>query len=582
MSASVDPAVSVATLVKEAALKAFGHELAEVDPAVRRSDRADLQADLAMGLARRLKKPPRAIADAIAAAIPTGDLVEKVEVAGPGFINLTLSATWLASAAGRALADERLAVPLAAPRERIVIDYSHPNVAKEMHVGHLRSTVIGDSLARLLEWRGHTVIRQNHLGDWGTPFGMLIEHLVDLGDEAAASELAVGELTAFYKAARKKFDGDPAFAERSRKRVVLLQSGDAPTLAMWKRLVDLSKTYFETVYAKLGITLRPEDVAGESFYNDRLAPLAEELESSGNATINDGALCVFPSGFKNKDGEPLPLIARKKDGGFGYATTDLAAIRYRLHDLKATRILYVVGAPQQQHLAMVFQAAKELGWLVPPSRAEHAMFGSVLGTDKKMFATRSGDTVRLVDLIDEAIVRAEAVITAKFPDMEPELKKQLARPVGVGSLKWADLQSDRIKDYVFDLERMVAFDGNCAGYVQHQHARVRSMFRKAREAGETVAVGPIAAPFEPAERALVQQLLAFGAVVERVEASLEPHILVGHLYDSAMAFSKFYEECPVRKGPAERRPTRFAFSELTAKTLARGLGLLGIDAPDRM
>jgi arginyl-tRNA synthetase len=579
MSTPVDPIAAASALVRQAAQAAFGDAVAGVDPAVRRSDRADLQADLAMGLARALKKPPRAIGEAIAAAIPTGDVIEKVEVAGPGFINITLSAAWLANAAAQAFADERVGVPTVERPERVVIDYSAPNVAKEMHVGHLRSTVIGDALSRVLEWRGHTVIRQNHLGDWGTPFGMLIEHLVDTGESAAANEVAVGELTTFYKAARKKFDEDPAFAERSRKRVVLLQSGDEATLAMWRTLVELSKTYFQAVYAKLGILLRPEDVAGESFYNPRLAPLADELERSGKARVNDGALCLFPAGFTNKEGEPLPLIVRKSDGGFGYATTDLAAIRYRVQELKATRILYVVGAPQQQHFAMVFAAAKELGWLAPPARAEHVMFGSVLGTDKKMFATRSGETVRLVDLVDAAIARADAAIAAKWPDMPADMRAALAPPIGVGAIKYADLSSDRIKDYVFDIERMVAFEGNCAGYVQYAHARVRSIFRKA---GEAPVVGPVAAPAEAAERALILELLGFGTIVAKVEATLEPHHLANYLYAVAMAFASFYDKCPVLDAPPAVRASRLALAELTRRTLNRGLGLLGIEAPDRM
>lgn len=576
--APLDPVVALAAVVRHAVTEALGAELADVEPAVRRSDRADLQADLALGLAKRAKKPPRAIAEAIAAKIPLGELVEKVEVAGPGFLNFTLRAEWLADAAARAWADERLGVATAERPETIVIDYSAPNVAKEMHVGHLRSTVIGDSLARLLAWRGHRVIRQNHLGDWGTPFGMLIEHLSDLGAEQAAQDLAVGELSAFYKAARKKFDEDPAFAERSRKRVVMLQSGDEKTLESWRMLVELSKKYFDAVYAKLGVTMKPEDACGESFYNPRLAPLADELDKSGKAVVSDGALCLFPPGFTNKEGQPLPLIVRKSDGGFGYATTDLAAIRYRLEDLGASRILYVVGQPQSQHFAMIFAAARELGWLAPPKRAEHVAFGSVLGTDKRMFKTRSGETVRLVDLIDAAIERAEAVVTEKAPELEPEVRAEVARMVGIGSIKYADLSSDRIKDYVFDLDRMVSFDGNTAGYLQYAHARVKSIFRKA---GADAKAGTVRV-VEPAERALVLELLGFGAAVASVEESLEPHRLAGYLYSLAMAFTSFYEKCPILKAEGDVRASRLALADLTARTLARGLELLGIQVPDRM
>jgi arginyl-tRNA synthetase len=577
MASSIDPVAALQGVVRHAVTEALGAEFADVEPAVRRSERADLQADLALGLAKRAKKPPRAIAEALAAKVEAGDLVEKVEVAGPGFLNFTLKAEWLARAASAAREDVRLGVPAVASPDTIVIDYSAPNVAKEMHVGHLRSTVIGDSLARLLSWRGHHVVRQNHLGDWGTPFGMLIEHLSDLGNEEAEKDLAVGELSAFYKAARMKFDEDPAFAERARKRVVMLQAGDERTLESWRMLVDLSKRYFDAVYTKLGITMKPEDACGESFYNARLAPLAEELEKSGAARISDGALCLFPAGFSNKEGQPMPLIVRKTDGGYGYATTDLAAIRYRLHDLGASRVLYVVGAPQSQHFAMIISAARELGWLAAPKRAEHVAFGSVLGTDKRMFKTRSGDTVRLVDLIDAAVERAEAVVTEKAPDLEPEVRAEVGRMVGIGSIKYADLCSDRIKDYVFDLDRMVSFDGNTAGYLQYAHARVRSIFRKAGEA-KAGAIQVV----EPAERALVLELLGFGAVVAAVEETLEPHRLANYLYGVAMAFTSFYEKCPILKSEGEVRASRLALADLTAKTLAQGLDLLGIQAPERM
>ncbi len=578
-TATVDPLLALGAVVRKAAVDALGADFADVDPAVRRSDRADFQADLAMGLARRAKKAPRAIAEAIAAKIPTDGPIEKVEVAGPGFLNLTLANAWLDGALARAAADERLGVARAEQPDRVVIDYSHPNVAKEMHVGHLRSTVIGDALARLLEWRGHTVIRQNHIGDWGTPFGMLIEHLLDLGEEQAEKELALGELAQFYKAARQKFEADEAFADRSRKRVVLLQGGDADTLRRWKQLVELSTRYFEAVYAKLDVTLRPEDVRGESFYNDLLAPLAGELEKSGYAKISDGALCVFPAGFTNREGEPLPLIVRKKDGGFGYATTDLAAIRYRLEKLGATRILYVVGAPQTQHLAMVMQAAREIGWLRPPARAEHAPFGSVLGTDKKMFKSRSGETVRLVDLIDAAIERAEQVAREKAKDLDEATLLDVARVVGVGSIKYADLSSDRVKDYVFDLDRMVSFDGNSAGYSQYAHARIKSIFRKAGDAKP----GAIHVA-EAAERKLALDLLGLGAAVEKVESTLEPHHLAGFVYNVALAFTSFYDACPIMKDgvPSDVRASRLALADLTARTIARALGLLGISVPDRM
>ena len=570
-----DPIAAFAQLVRRAVTAALGPDHADVDPQVRRSDRADVQADLAMRLARRARQPPRAIAEAIVAALPANDVIATVDIASPGFINATLRNDWLASAIASVAADERLGVPLATSPERVVVDYSHPNVAKEMHVGHLRSTVIGDALVRVLTFRGHTVIRQNHIGDWGTPFGMLIEHLDDLGDSRAEAELAIGELASFYKAARAKFDADPGFAERSRRRVVALQGGDERTLARWRTLVELSMRYFEAVYAKLGVTLTRADLAGESLYNDRLAPLARELEASGYARISDGALCAFPAGFKNRDGNPLALIVRKSDGGFGYAATDLAAMRHRLTELGATRILYVVGAPQQQHLAMIAQAARELGWLAPPARAEHVPFGSVLGTDRQMFASRAGDTVRLVDLIAEAISRAEREALAK--GVEPGDAPTIAQIVGVGAIKYADLASDRVKDYVFDLDRMVSFDGNTAGYAQYAHARARSVIRKAGG----VATAPVRIE-APAERTLAFALLELPAAVRAVEESLEPHRLAGYVHGLATAFTSFYDACPVLTAEPETRASRLVLVDTTARVLARALELLGIAVPERM
>ena len=534
-----------------------------------------------MRLARIAKRSPKAIADEIAAAIPPNDVIERIEVASPGFLNVWLRAEWLATAAAAVAASDRLAVPLSDAPERVVIDYSHPNVAKEMHVGHLRSTVIGDALARLLEWRGHTVIRQNHIGDWGTPFGMLIEHLIDLGEAQAAAELGIGELASFYKAAAKKFKEDASFAERSRKRVVALQAGDEQTRKQWRLLVDLSTRYFEAVYDKLGVTLKHSDIAGESFYNDRLSPLASELESLGYARISDGALCAFPAGFLNREGAPLALIVRKSDGGFGYGVTDLAAIRYRLEELRSTRILYVVGAPQAQHLSMIFTIATELNWLGPPARAEHIAFGSVLGTDKRMFKSRSGDTVRLVDVIDEAIDRAEIVAREKAKDsaeIDEATLKEIARIVGVGSIKYADLSSDRVKDYVFDLERMVSFDGNTAGYCQYAYARARSVLRKS----DGVPADATLEIVEPAERELVLSLLGFGASVRDVERTLEPHRLVSYIYALASAFTSFYDACPILKAEPATRAARLVLTQLAARTLSSSLGLLGIEVPERM
>jgi arginyl-tRNA synthetase len=586
-AAMVDPAQALAALVVRGITDAFGNDHCDIDPQVRRSERADLQADVAIGLARRLHQPPRAIADRIAAALPANELVDRVEVAGAGFLNVSVRTEWLAEAATRAAGDERLGVPFATNRERTVIDYSAPNVAKEMHVGHLRSTIIGDALARILAWRGHTVIRQNHLGDWGTPFGMLYEQDLDCG--RAGGELTIGRIAELYRLANQRFETEPEFAERARRRVVTLQAGlDPETRAWWQQFIDLSTRYFETIYATLGVTLAPEDIRAESFYNDRLTPLVGELEATGRAVVSDGAVCMFPAGFTNREGNPLPLMLRKSDGGYGYGITDLAAIRYRLSELGATRLLYVVGAAQARHLAMVHAAAAELGWLVPPARATHVPFGFVLGQDRKPLRSREGGAVRLMDLIAAAIARAEQVILeieagkrergAPVEELEPELRRDVARAVGVGSIKYADLSCDRVKDYVFDVDRMVSFKGDSAGYLQYAHARARGIFR---ELDQPATLGPIRIT-APAERGLVVRLLGLGGVVRSVEATLEPHRLAGYLFDVATAFTEFYDACPVLTSTGDLRASRLALADLTARTLSRGLGLLGIAAPERM
>jgi arginyl-tRNA synthetase len=582
---TTDPLISLRGVVSGTISRAFGERALEVasarGPLVRRSEHADFQCDVALALAKELGKKPREIATELEAALAkenVNGIIAGVSIAGPGFLNITLSAKWLDDAAARALESNRLGVPLAAVSGRVVIDYSAPNVAKEMHVGHLRSTIIGDSLARVLAFRGHDVIRQNHIGDWGTPFGMLLEHLSDVGETEASAPHATADLAAFYKAARARFDGDPAFADRARRRVVLLQSGDAETLERWKHFIAITTRYIQSLYDRLGVTLQPKDIAGESQYNDALPRITKELLDAGRARVDGGAVCLFPEGFKGKDDAPLPLIVQKSDGGFGYAATDLAAVRHRVDVLKATRVLYVVGAPQAQHLAMVFAAARELGWLPREIAAEHVAFGSVLGTDRKMFKSRAGETVRLSDLIDEAVQRASTVVEEKAPDLDAETRANVARMVGVGSVKYADLASDRVKDYVFDVERMVSFEGNTAGYLQYAHARICSIFRKA-EPNEPIGPVRIGAP---EERALVLSLLSFHSVLLSVEQHLEPHRIAGYLYDAALAFTAFYERCPVLKETGETRASRLALCRLTARSLACGLDLLGIEAPERM
>jgi arginyl-tRNA synthetase len=574
-----DPVLTLSRTFAAAITAAFGAEHAATDPAIRRSTHADYQANAAMALAKRVGKPPRVVAAAILEHLRLDDVCDKVEIAGPGFFNLHLKAEYLERELGETVASPALGLAPSAAPETIVIDYSAPNVAKEMHVGNLRSTIIGDVLARVLTAQGHTVIRQNHLGDWGTPFGMLLEHLVDLKE--AAAELSVRDLGGFYKEARAKFDADPAFADRARRRVVLLQAGDAPTLTLWQALVSESKRYLNTVYERLGITLTDADIAGESLYNPMLAEVVAELEAKGLARESQGAMCVFPPGFTGREGEPLPLIIRKQDGGYGYPTTDLAAIRYRVQTLHATRLIYVIGAPQSQHLAMVYATATLAGWLAPPARAEHVAFGSILGADKKMFKTRSGETIKLLELIDEAVDRASKVVTEKT-DLDADQRADVARAVGIGAIKYADLCNDRIKDYVFDWDRMLAFEGNTAPYLMYAHARIRSIFARIARDGLTAEPGAFALR-DPAERSLALEILRFGSVVAEVERTLEPHRLCGYLFELASAYTSFYERCPVLKAATdEERASRLALCDLTAKVLARGLDLLGIEAPPRM
>jgi len=580
-----DPRTILTERLEAAVVAAFGAEHAGVDPMVRRSERADYQADLAMGLGKALKRAPREVAAAVVAKLDLQGVSERVEVAGPGFINIILSHDFLERETLALAGDPRLGVPLAASRDKVILDYSAPNVAKEMHVGHLRSTIIGDALGRILEVLGHEVVRQNHVGDWGTPFGMLIEHFVDLGQgEKGGADSDVGELSAFYRNARVKFDQDPKFAERSRGRVVLLQAGDAHTLALWRELIDISKKHFNDNYERLGVLLRDEDLRGESFYNAMLPEVAAELEQRGIASIDDGALCVFVPGFTNREGEPLPLIVRKQDGGYGYAATDLAALRYRTKTLHGTRLLYVVGTPQTQHFAMVFAAGELAGWLKPPARAEHVAFGSILGTDKKMLKTRAGDTVSLAALLGEAIERADAETAKRDPTLDEAARRALAPKIGIGAIKYADLANDRIKDYVFDWDRMLAAEGRTGPYLQYAHARIHSIFRKAQEAGVAAATAQAhVALAEPAERALGLELLGFGAAVLESADTLKPHRLAGYLYDLATAFTAFFENCPVLRAPDDKsRESRLKLCALTASVLARGLSLLGIEAPERM
>ncbi|MFG3700622.1 arginine--tRNA ligase [Micromonospora sp. NPDC047620] len=550
-----------------------------VDPTVRRSPRADFQSDAALALARRLGRSPRDLAAEVLEHAALDDVCASAEVSGPGFLNLTVADRTLADLVSRLAGDDRLGVPPAAAPETVVVDYSAPNVAKEMHVGHLRSTVIGDAAVRLLDWLGHRVVRVNHLGDWGTPFGMLIEHLTDLGEVEAAHGLSVGDLDSFYKAARAKFDADEAFRERSRRRVVALQGGDESTRRLWRLLVEQSERYFLSVYDLLDVTLTGGDFRGESAYNELLAGVVDDLDRLGLLVPSGGADCAFPSGFTGRSGEPLPLIVRKSDGGYGYPATDLAALRQRTGELAATRLLYVVGLPQQQHFAMVFAVAGAAGWLRPPARAEHLGFGSILGADGRMLRSRTGESVKLVGLLEEAVARATDLARAKNPDLDAAAAAEIGRAVGIGAIKYADLSTDRARDYVLDWERMLSLDGNTAPYLQYAYSRIRSVFRRAGTAPPSGAPVVLA---EPSERALAIELLGFAGVVGKVGRSLEFHHLASHLHRLATAFSAFYERCPVLRAPDELRQSRLLLADLTARTLRQGLHLLGIRTLERM
>jgi arginyl-tRNA synthetase len=574
-----DPRDVLAQRVKDALVQAFGTDYADADPLIRPSQFADFQANVALPLAKRLGRPPREVATELAGHLDLAGVAGPPEVSGPGFINITLLGEWIAAQAAGQLRDVRLGVPAAQPAQKVVVDYSGPNVAKELHVGHLRATVVGDAVVRILEYLGHTVIRAAHLGDWGTPFGMLIEHLLEVGEEVTHEQLSAGEITAFYQAARAKFDSDPAFAERARRRVVALQGGDPETLRLWQVMVDDSKQYYHTIYRRLGVTLTDADMAPESFYNPMLADVCAELETAGIAVLSDGALCVFPPGFTGRDGRPLPLILRKSDGGYGYDTTDMAAIRYRLVDLRARRLIYVVGSEQSQHLQMVFAAAQQARWLVSPASATHAAIGLVTGPDGKRLKTRSGAQVKLITLIDEAVERAAKVIADRYDD--PAQRDEIAEAVGIGALKYGDLSVARDSSYAFDFDRMLALNGNTGPYLQYATARIRSIFRKA-ELNPGQAAGSIELS-EGAERALALAMLGFGSVVNQAAEGAEPHVLAAFLFDVASAFTTFYEQCPVLQAPTDSvRGSRLALSALALGVLTTGLSLLGVPVPERM
>lgn len=553
----------LSTRLSAAAASVFG---TSYDPELRSSTKPEFghyQSNLALRIGNALDLPPRDVAARLVASLQVEDLCSTPEIAGPGFINLTLLPETLAKAVNEPES-------FTSNGQRVVVDYSQPNVAKQMHVGHLRSTVIGDALCNVLEFAGYDVIRQNHVGDWGTQYGMMIEQLLE--DDISAESLDLEGLQQLYERSRKHFDADGTFAGKARLRVVALQSGDPETRAMWRHMVDVSLDDFGKVYALLGSNLQRTDVVGESAYNDDLPQVVAELERQGLLTESDGAMCAFLPGFLGRDGDPLPVIVRKSDGGFGYSATDLAAVRHRVSTLHADRIVYVVDHRQALHFDMIFTLARAAGWLPPATSAEHVEFGTVLGPNGKPFKTREGGTVKLVDLLESAVARADALLAGR----EGVDRAATARAVGIGAVKYADLSSDRGNDYVFDLDRMVAMTGNTGPYLQYAHARLTRLLSKAGTRGELTELE------DPAEQRLALLLTGFGATVEQVAQTLQPHRLCTYLYDVASALSTFYEQCPVLSSEGATRASRIALCTATRKVLQDGLGLLGIEAPDAM
>lgn len=538
----------------------------------------DFASNIAMMLAKPAGLKPRELAEQLIAALPADPAIAKVEIAGPGFLNFFQNSDALAERLEAALADAHLGVRKSGAAQRVVVDLSSPNLAKEMHVGHLRSTIIGDAVARVLEFLGDEVIRQNHVGDWGTQFGMLLAYLEE-NPAAAESELA--DLEQFYRAAKKRFDDDSAFADRARQLVVQLQAGDADCLRLWQRFNEVSLSHCQKVYDRLGVKLSPADVRGESAYNDDLPQIVAELKAQGLLTESDGAQCVFMDEYKNAEGNPLPVIVQKAGGGYLYATTDLAAMRYRSQTLKADRALYFVDQRQALHFQMAFAVARRAGFVRADMDLEHMGFGTMNGADGRPFKTRDGGTVKLVDLLDEAEQRAYALVKGKNPELDEAELRQIARAVGIGAVKYADLSKHRTSDYCFNFEQMLSFEGNTAPYLLYAYTRVASVFRKLGKGFDEIG-GQISLQAEP-EQALAAKLGQFGEVLNGVGAKGVPHLLCSYLYDLAGLFSSFYENCPIlaAEDPAVQQ-SRLRLAALTGRTLKQGLELLGLTPLERM
>ncbi|MDA3133156.1 arginine--tRNA ligase [Atlantibacter subterranea] len=555
---------------------------ADCEPQVRQSAKAqfgDYQANGVMSVAKKLGMPPRQLAEQVLTHLDLAGIANKVEIAGPGFINIFLDPAYLSSLVDSAVLSERIGVPKAAA-QTIVVDYSAPNVAKEMHVGHLRSTIIGDAAVRTLEFLGHNVIRANHVGDWGTQFGMLIAYLEKQQNENAG-EMALADLEGFYREAKKHYDEDEAFAERARNYVVKLQGGDEYCREMWRKLVDITMTQNQITYERLNVTLTRDDVMGESLYNPMLAGIVADLKAKGLAVESEGATVVFLDEYKNKEGEPMGVIIQKKDGGFLYTTTDIACAKYRYETLHADRVLYYIDSRQHQHLMQAWTIVRKAGYVPDSVPLEHHMFGMMLGKDGKPFKTRAGGTVKLSDLLDEALERARRLVAEKNPDMPADELESLANAVGIGAVKYADLSKNRTTDYIFDWDNMLAFEGNTAPYMQYAYTRVLSIFRKAG-IEESMLTAPVNIT-EEREAALAARLLQFEETLTTVAREGTPHVMCAYLYDVAGLFSGFYEHCPILTAETEGvRQSRLKLALLTAKTLKIGLETLGIQTVERM
>ena len=556
---------------------------ADCEPQVRQSAKVqfgDYQANGVMAVAKKLGMAPRQLAEQVLSHLDLNGIANKVEIAGPGFINIFLDPAFLADNVNRALQSERLGVtkPQA---QTIVVDYSAPNVAKEMHVGHLRSTIIGDASVRTLEFLGHKVIRANHVGDWGTQFGMLIAYL-EKQQQENAGEMALADLEGFYREAKKHYDEDEAFAERARSYVVKLQGGDQYFLQMWRKLVDITMSQNQITYDRLNVTLTRDDVMGESLYNPMLPGIVADLKAKGLAVESEGATVVFLDEYKNKEGEPMGVIIQKKDGGYLYTTTDIACAKYRYETLHADRVLYYIDSRQHQHLMQAWTIVRKAGYVPDSVPLEHHMFGMMLGKDGKPFKTRAGGTVKLADLLDEALERARRLVAEKNPDMPADELEQLANAVGIGAVKYADLSKNRTTDYVFDWDNMLAFEGNTAPYMQYAYTRVLSVFRKAGIDENAMNDAPVVIA-EDREAQLAARLLQFEETLSVVAREGTPHVMCAYLYDLAGLFSGFYEHCPILSAESEEtRNSRLKLALLTAKTLKLGLDTLGIETVERM